>query len=464
MSHCALRSMSPLHLQYLRNMGVTATLTASLVREGRLWGLVAAHHYAPRYLRRPLRAAADVLAEVASTRISAIENYSHAQVALMVRRLEQRLVEATSAEGDWRHALFRTPRTLLQPLDATGAALMHDGELIVAGEVPSTHELRALVEWVDTQCGAEPFACSALARANPRLAALAPTASGVLAVRLSTARPDYMIWLRKEQLQSITWAGDPTKPMVNDSPLELSPRRSFAAWSEIVRGTAVPWSTGELALGRAIGSSLVDMIVQVNAVRLLIAEHQLTRIRAAVAVARQPVLVVDAEGGVRFANDAFAALRGAPVAPGTVAASLFAEAPALRQALERLRAGSQRWQQEAELVTRDGAALPVALRAEAVSGGQGAPLGVILTVVDLRESRRADAARQNLEASLRRAASGNLSDSDAVVAAILTNASLAAMDIADARSGPPIAPLIEELEASTQRAAALYAQIRTLLA
>jgi hypothetical protein len=154
MSLCQLRSMSPIHLQYLRNMGVTATLTASLVREGQLWGLIAAHHYSPRYLRCTVRAAADLLAEVASTRISAIENYAHAQVALMVRRLEQRLVEATSTEGEWRYALFRNPRTLLQPLDATGAVLFCEGEVLTTGETPSTPELRALLAWVQAEAGA----------------------------------------------------------------------------------------------------------------------------------------------------------------------------------------------------------------------------------------------------------------------------------------------------------------------
>ena len=97
MSLCDLRSMSPLHLQYLKNMGVTGTVVASLVRDGKLWGLLAAHHYSPRHLRRAMRSAVDLLAEVASTRIAAIENYAHAQVALLVRRLEQRLIEATSA-------------------------------------------------------------------------------------------------------------------------------------------------------------------------------------------------------------------------------------------------------------------------------------------------------------------------------------------------------------------------------
>ena len=159
MSLCYLRSMSPLHLQYLKNMGVTATLVVSLVREGRLWGLIACHHYTPRNLRYAVRAACELLAEVIATRIAAIENYAHAQVAILVRRLEQRLVEATSTEGDWRLALFRNPRTLLQPLDATGAALFHDGEMLTcAGEVPSTPELRALLRWVDEQCSEALFA------------------------------------------------------------------------------------------------------------------------------------------------------------------------------------------------------------------------------------------------------------------------------------------------------------------
>ena len=148
MSMCHLRSMSPLHLQYLKNMGVTSTLVVSLIREGRLWGLIACHHYAPRNVSFSVRAAAGLLAEVVSTRIAAIENYAHAQVAIQVRRLEQRLIDATSTEGDWAPALFRNPQTLLQPLNASGAALFHDGEIHVSGETPSTPELRALVHWV----------------------------------------------------------------------------------------------------------------------------------------------------------------------------------------------------------------------------------------------------------------------------------------------------------------------------
>ncbi len=463
MSMCTLRSMSPIHMQYLRNMGVAASFSASLVREGQLWGLVAAHHYTPRYLRRTVRAGAELLAEVASTRITAIENYAHAQVALMVRRLEQRLVEATSTEGDWRYAIFRNPRTLLQPLEATGAALFHDGELLTSGEVPSSPELRALLDWVhQQQTGDEPFACSSIAKAAPALASLTPTASGVIAMRLSTSRPDYLMWFRKEQLLTVTWAGDPSKPMVGDNPLELSPRRSFSAWSEIVRATAVPWTTTELALARAIGVALVDIIVQVQAVRLLIAEHQLNQVRSAVAGAREPVVVADVQGHIIFANDAFLALSPRPVVPGEKVADRFVQPELVHSAIEQLRAAPQPWRRELDLVAST-AALPVSARAEVVTGRDGLRLGFIFVLVDLRETRRAAQAREQLEVSLRQAARLSPLEADDVVTAILTNASLAAMDIAESPGGPPVAGLLNEVEASTRRAAALYAQIRNLM-
>lgn len=473
MSMCQLRSMSPLHLQYLKNMGVTATLVVSLVREGKLWGLIACHHYAPRNLRFAVRAAADLLAEVAATRIAAIENYAHAQVAIQVRRLEQRLVEATSTEGDWRLALFRNPRTVLQPLDATGAALFHDGEWLTAGEAPSTAELRALLAWVDAQPGDGLVSCSSVGRADPALDSLTPTASGVLAVKLSATKPDYLMWFRKEQLLSVTWAGDPNKPMVANNPLELSPRSSFAAWSEIVRGTALPWSNSELALGRAFGAALVDIIVQVNAVRLLIAENQLAQIRRTVGASGEPVVIGAADGGLLFANPAFAALAG-HAGPDPLAAALprlFVQAPLLEKVLSMLRDERRPWRGELDLLRADGGTLPVSVRAEVVPARDGSVLGFFLIAADLSHTQRVSAARRHLEHSLSQAIDRGAAADDTpgvgrgvpgdVMSAILANASLTAMDIADGGSAPGVAPLLEELEASTRRAAQLYGRIRS---
>jgi light-regulated signal transduction histidine kinase (bacteriophytochrome) len=480
MSMCYLRSMSPLHLQYLKNMGVTATLVVSLVREGRLWGLIACHHDTPRNLRFAVRSAADLLAEVISTRIAAIENYAHAQGAIQVRRLEQRLIEATSTEGDWRLALFRNPRNLLQPLEATGAALFHDGELLTAGEVPSTAELRALLAWVETQRFEGLFSCNSVSRANSAFDSLTPMASGVLAVKLSVSGPDYLVWFRKEQLLTVTWAGDPSKPVVGNDPLELSPRRSFAAWSEIVRGTALPWTTSELSLARAFRASLIDIIVQINAVRLLIAEHQLAHIRDMVDRSNEPVAIADVQGRMLFANDAFAALRRkrgpaasepAPARPGAIElAGLFATPDAMRRILRTVADERRSWRGELALTVEGGTILPVAVRAEVVAARDGSVLGFFVILIDLTDSRRVAEARRHLEQSLSRAFDKEprldahasvLNAHHDLVSAILANASLAAMDIVDGNSAPTAAPLLEEIEESTRRATALFERIRS---
>ncbi len=470
MSMCHLRSMSPLHLQYLKNMGVTATLVVSLVREGKLWGMIACHHYAPRNLSLAVRAAADLLAEVVSTRIAAIEHYVHAQVAIQVRRLEQRLIEATSTEGDWRQALFRNPQTLLRPLDATGAALFYEDEILTSGEVPSTPELRALARWVHEQGGDGLYSSSSVERANPGLASLTPTASGVMAIKLCTSRADYLMWFRKEQLLTVTWAGDPSKQAIGNDPLELSPRRSFAAWSEMVRGTALPWTSSDIALARAFGGSLIDIILQVNAVRLLVAEHQVKQTRTTVANSHESVIIADAHGTIIFANDAFAQLTGRPRANDASAvdvAALFSEPAQVSSILASVAQERRAWRGELALQLAGCEMLPVAVRADVVPARDGSVLGFFLIFDDLTNSRQAAEARLRLEQSLSMAGLGNETlgrgqdTEDGLIGAVLANASLTAMDIAEGSNTPAVASLLGEIDNSTRRATALYARIRS---
>lgn len=470
MSLCWLRSMSPLHIQYLKNMGVTATLVVSLVREGQLWGLVACHHYSPKPLHYAIRAAAELLGEVIATRIAVLENRVLGQVGALLRRLEQRLVEAAATDGDWRAALFQEPRALMQPLGASGVALMHAGEVMSAGEVPSTAELRSLVHWLSAHAPEPLYSCASIERADPALAALSPTASGVLAVRLSLARPDFLIWLRPEQVAEVTWAGDPAKPMIDDDPLNLSPRRSFAAWSEIVRGSAVRWTRAEMTLARAIGTSLADFMMQVQVVQLLIAQHQLSQVRRDVSSAMEPVAIADASGAILFMNESFARLMPAAARrPARLEdlANYFAEPVAARAILDELVMERRSWQGDLTLAATPRGPLPVCMRADLVPGPLGLPLGFIVILSDLTVLRRTAVAREQFEAVLadtRRAEqlAGTTSPSgiDPVIGAILADAGRAASDIAEVAAGAETAPLLEELEASTKRASALYRQLR----
>ncbi len=470
MSLCHLRSMSPLHLQYLKNMGVTATLVVSLVREGKLWGLIACHHYSPKHVGYGVRAACGLLAEAISTRIAAIENFAHSQGVILVRSLEQRLIEATQADGDWRRALVGNTRTLLQPVNATGAVLFFEGEILCVGEVPSTPELRQLLAWIATRVTDSIFSCSSVARENPALASITPTASGVLAIELSSSRPDLLVWLRREQLSEVTWAGDPSKAVIDNDPLNLSPRRSFASWLQIVRDTASPWSGADIALAREIGATLVDIILQIQAVRLLIAEHQLSLVRVTVENSKEPVIIADSHGRILFANKSFSQQAGMgdrPLSTLNDLASIFTDKEQALLMLRRLVQQRQSWRGELSFAAAP-APIPVGVRADNVPGANGGILGFILIFTNLSDAKKAEAARQHMESALQRAGRG-IADADTtpasvpdqVVNSILANARLAALDIVDGGSGRALAPLIEELETATKQAMAIYLQLRS---
>lgn len=185
MSLCFLRSMSPIHIQYLKNMGVAATLVASIVVGGRLWGLVACHHYVARWAHYEARAVCELLAETIATRIMALESSARALSELSVRRLEERMIEAIAREGDWKAGLFASQQPLLQPVNATGAALLYEQQIFSAGEVPGTHKLRDIGRWLDAK-RARLISTNSLGMDEPDFASLTPVASGSSRYRFRT--------------------------------------------------------------------------------------------------------------------------------------------------------------------------------------------------------------------------------------------------------------------------------------
>ena len=278
------------------------------------------------------------------------------------------------------------------------------------------------------------------------------------------------MWFRKEQLLSVTWAGDPSKPVVGNDPLELSPRRSFAAWSEMVRGTALSWTSSDIALARAFGDSLIDIILQVNAVRLLIAEHQVKQTRATVANSHQSVVIADAQGRVIFANSAFTQLVRRPrdkLESVVEIAALFSDPEQVSVMLASLALERQAWRGQLELHLGDCELLPVSVHAEVVPARDGSILGFFLIFEDLTNLKRAAEVRLRLEQSLSMAGLGDealgrsKATGDRLIAAVLANASLAAMDIAEGSAAPAVASLLGEIDSSTRRAAALYTRIRS---
>jgi light-regulated signal transduction histidine kinase (bacteriophytochrome) len=465
MSLCFLRSSSPIHVQYLKNMGVRATLVVSLMVSGRLWGLISCHHYVPRFMHFEMRAVCELLAEAVATRISALESFSQAQAELSVRRLEQRMIRAISHEGDWRAALFDGSSTLLEPVQATGAALLFDGEVRTVGEVPATPALREIARWLDTQPRTGVFATASLGFDAPQFELLTPIASGLLATPLSTAPGEYVIWLRPERVRTVTWGGNPFKPSrAGDDPSMLSPRRSFSRWHQLLEGTSDPWSDPDIAAARLVGDTVSDVIVQFRSVRLLLAEDQLNQVRRQVEHSALAVVVADNTGRILKMNAAFGAYLPEPLTrPERVddLLPLFSAPEEMRRRLADLTENRKPWRGEVEIAGPGNDLTPMLVRADPVFASLDRTLGFVLLFTDLTERKAAEAARRSFQKGVieQRPTMSSRLDSKTdlqfrnLLSTIVENAQLAALEIADRVDPARMPQMLEGLRASVARTA-----------
>lgn len=248
MSHCVLRSISQIHIQYLKNMGLGASLSISLVVDGELWGLIACHHGERRIV--PLEA--QLLCRHVGTSLSAFIRSSDQAEKARFDELQRVALESglrsLQSSNDPERKLETSASELKALVPCGGFALLADGELVAqAGRVPDTDTLRTLATLVEARLkSCDSYRTDRVGVALPAAPAMATTASGVLAVELEASRPLLALWLRPEQVEEISWAGDPFTKDAAGPLAALTPRRSFATWREIVRGRSRPWMWHEI--------------------------------------------------------------------------------------------------------------------------------------------------------------------------------------------------------------------------
>jgi light-regulated signal transduction histidine kinase (bacteriophytochrome) len=264
LSHASLRSVSPIHIQYLQNMGVGASMSISLLKDEALWGLIACHHRTAKFIPFHVRAACEALGVVMSAQLTAKETNSTA--ANLSARLEKqmRVLEAMSEAG-LAAGLTRTT-DILDLVEATGCAVVLDGAIHTIGVTPAEEIIRALLPWLRQQFRTNPgdtiFATNQLPARWP--AADSAVASGLLAIAIAAGHQDYLLFFRPEVIQTVNWGGNPNKPveLSADGVAQLSPRRSFALWRETVYRQATAWSETDLAQAAALHRAIGRYIIQ----------------------------------------------------------------------------------------------------------------------------------------------------------------------------------------------------------
>ena len=257
LSDVAVRSVSPIHLRYLRNMGVRASASISIVKGGMLWGLIACHHRMPHSLPADIRAGATVLAGSLSRQIRAKEEAETYRERLGLRGLEDVIAPRLSTAPSLAEAVSQTRRELRELLSGDGLAFV-DGHTVLVreGRCPPDAFIRELVNWLRQQ-GGEPFSSYMLSAAHPPAATYLVEASGLLALPQADGRA-MLLWFRAERPEEIEWAGNPHKSVMLAHGETLTPRASFETWREAVRGRARPWTLEEIESARRLGRTLLD--------------------------------------------------------------------------------------------------------------------------------------------------------------------------------------------------------------
>jgi chemotaxis family two-component system sensor kinase Cph1 len=260
MSHCDLRSVSPIHLEYLRNMGVCASLSASIVCRDQLWGMLVLHHYSPRHASADLRVACETFAQILSLHIEAKEQAENSVIRIDTRRVREELI--VNLNGASNIGTVLAAWDLLHYVGATGAVVYLEGSLHLVGETPAAQDIVALVQWLNG-INRPLFATDQLSSEYPAAASFAATASGMLSVGLSRLPRDYVLWFRPEIGRTVRWAGDPSKPTkVDRHGARLTPRGSFAEWLEVSRMRSASWSETDLEAAEALRVVLLESVLK----------------------------------------------------------------------------------------------------------------------------------------------------------------------------------------------------------
>jgi chemotaxis family two-component system sensor kinase Cph1 len=216
LTHSQLRAVSPIHIQYLKNMGVASSFSISLIYKKQLWGLIACHNYKPRFIDYRARESSKLIGQILSSALEFRQDEENQQIQdhfkLIVDKLTRYMLKSNSIED----ALTQQDETLLNATHGHGAVLVYENSIIKLGHTPTNEQLQDLFGWIKENVLGTLYYTHHLPDKYPAAAAFKDVASGIMISVLSKELNEYVIWFKPEQLRTITWAGNPEKGIETD--------------------------------------------------------------------------------------------------------------------------------------------------------------------------------------------------------------------------------------------------------
>jgi light-regulated signal transduction histidine kinase (bacteriophytochrome) len=257
LSDSTIRSVSPVHVQYLKNMGVAASASFSIVKDGFLWGLIACHDHVPRQIPLSARMGCQALANALSRQVGKKEEAALFRERIRLRSQEDTILTLLGGDRSLDEFLRKSGPELARLLSADGFAAVQGRDLFTWGKCPDNIDIRKIAEEVRLPAARQAVVTTSLSARMSEAVAFADRASGLVAVTMSTEIPTILMWFRAEHVEVLKWAGNPHKDMPLTPGATLTPRASFEAWSESVRGRSRKWSHAEVeAAGRVVKQML----------------------------------------------------------------------------------------------------------------------------------------------------------------------------------------------------------------
>ncbi|HTL39052.1 MAG TPA: ATP-binding protein [Kofleriaceae bacterium] len=278
LSYSVLRGVSPVHLEYMANMGTRSAMSISLIVRDRLWGLVSCVNHSRAWrIPHDMRAACEFIGRLTSLQIAAFEDRALLSLRAAGRATAQALGAAMreSTEVEPLAAVFAHPAELMGLVAAEGAALVSTGGVVTCGRTPSHQLIEEIAAWLDARGENTPFSTDVLVTSFPRAREASDVASGLLTFALPGAAQRRLLWFRPELIRTVHWGGDPTKSVQAESGQQLRPRHSFAVWKEEVRLHSHPWTASDL---EAV-EELQRRAIEVDLERRLASEQRALRAR-----------------------------------------------------------------------------------------------------------------------------------------------------------------------------------------
>ena len=265
LSMSVLRSVSPIHIEYLRNMGVGASMSVSILRDGKLWGLFACHHYSPRHISFEKRTASELFGQMFSWILEGRERESDIEYETRAHRMQERLMETAAMHAHSKRAIIDFIGDYRKMIACDGIAVWSEDEITLDGATPTESEVQQLIGFINRTSPGRICASAEIAKVYAAGESFRDRAAGFLAIPISRVPRDCLIFFRREVLRSVNWAGDPNKSY-QEGPLgaRLTPRKSFELWQETVAGQSKPWSSADLRIAESLRVTLLEVILQLS--------------------------------------------------------------------------------------------------------------------------------------------------------------------------------------------------------